>query len=190
MTGIPRTTAVAALLLSAGCSGLLPTAEQTVESRWDSYDHTRQTFARILPGETLAGDLTALGFDPYDNPNLRVLSYLDVTQRFIPNASIRLADLDPAIRACLRATTACRGCEVSPKQLHSRRHGNVLLDMFNFRRTTTTTGWSFAGLIVLNGERVVYTLEGGEPRVLQLEDKKNPLGPLQDISVNTGISLQ
>jgi hypothetical protein len=178
------------LLLAGGCSGLLPTVEQTVDSRWDSYEATRQSFDRIAPGRTTVAELRTLGFDPFENSNIRVLNYLDVTQRFIPNASIRLSDLDPAIRACLKTTTACRGYELSPKELHRKRHGNVLLDVFNFRRKTTTTGWTFDGLIVLEGDLVVYKLEGGQPRVLEQEDKKNPLGPLQDISVNTGISVQ
>jgi hypothetical protein len=41
----------------------------------------------------------------------------------------------------------------------------------------------------LNGELVVYKLESGEPKILELEDRENPLGPLQDISVNPGLSL-
>ena len=59
--------------------------------------------------KTTVEDLKELGFDPFENPNIRVLNYLEITQRFIPNASIRLVDLHPAIRACLEAKTACQG---------------------------------------------------------------------------------
>lgn len=191
MTAIlAKATAAGCILLATGCSGLLPTADEQVDSRWESYMDAHQAFERITPGRTTAAELRTLGFDPFENPNVRILNYLDVTQRFVPNASIRLADLDPAVRTCLKATTACRAYEVSPRSLHKERHGNVLLDVFNFRRRTTTEGWSFDGLIVLNGDRVVYKLYGGQPSVAELEDKRNPLGPFQDISVNTGVSLQ
>ena len=72
--------------------------------------------------------------------------------------------------------------------MNSERYGNVVLDMFNFRRKTRTTGWKFQGLIILNGERVVYKLESGEPKILELEDRENPLGPLQEISVTPNLS--
>jgi hypothetical protein len=191
MTAIlSKAAAAGCVLFAAGCTGLLPTADEQVESRWASYAETSQAFERIVPGDTTVAELTPLGFDPFDNPNVRILNYLDVIQRFVPNASIRLADLDPAVRTCLKATTACRAYEVSPRSLHKERHGNVLLDVFNFRRDTTTEGWSFDGLIVLNGDRVVYKLSGGQPSVAERERRKNPLGPFQDISANTGVSLQ
>ena len=179
-----------AALLMGSCSNLLPTLDQTVESQWNSYEAVKQSFDRVHPGHTTVGELKALGFDPFENPNIRVLNYLEITQRFIPNASIRLADLHPAIRACLEAKTACQGYEISPKILRSQRYGNVVLDVFNFRRKTRTTGWSFQGLMVVNADLVVYKLEGGQPSVLELEDKENPLGPLQDMSVNPSIPLQ
>lgn len=177
-------------LLTGGCSNLLPTIDQSVEFRWNSYEEVKQSFDRIQPGQTTVEDLKELGFDPFENPNIRVLNYLEITQRFIPNASIRLVDLHPAIRACLEAKTACQGYEISPKILHSQRYGNVVLDVFNFRRKTRTTGWSFQGLMVVNAGQVVYKLAGGQPSVLELEDKENPLGPLQDMSVNPSIPLE
>ena len=172
-----------------GCSNLLPTVEQTTESRWKSYEEARQSFDNIQPGKTTSGELKELGFDPFENPNIKLLNYLDITRIFIPNESIRMADLHPDIRKCLKAKTACQGYEISPKITNSKRYGNVVLDVFNFRRKTRTTGWKFEGLIILNEELVVYKLESGEPNILELEDRENPLGPLQDVSVNPGLSI-
>jgi hypothetical protein len=180
---------ITAVLNMMGCSNLLPTVEQTTESKWKNYEETKQSFDKITPGKTTSGELKELGFDPFVNPNIKLLNYLDITRIFIPNESIRMADLHPDIRICLKAKIACRGYEISPKITHSERYGNVVLDIFNFRRKTRTTGWRFQGLIILNGELVVYKLESGEPKILELEDRENPLGPLQDISVNPGLSL-
>lgn len=172
-----------------GCSNLLPTVQQTTESRWKSYEDTRQSFNRIVPGKTTSEELKEMGFDPFENPNIKLLNYLDITRIFIPNESIRMADLHPDIRNCLKAKIECQGYEISPKITNSKRYGNVVLDVFNFRRKTRTTDWKFQGLIILNGDLVVYKLESGEPNILELEDRENPLGPLQEVSVNPGLSV-
>ena len=188
-TVIAVTGLISAQLIMTGCSNLLPTVEQTTESRWKSYEDAKQSFDKIMPGKTTFGELKALGFDPFESPNIKLINYLDITRIFIPNESIRLADLHPDIRTCLKAKTDCQGYQISPKITYSERYGNVVLDVFNFRRKTKTTGWKFQGLIILNGELVVYKLESGEPKILELEDRENPLGPLQEISVNPGLSV-
>lgn len=175
--------AITTISLVIGCANLLPTVEQTTESRWKSYEEVKQSFDRIIPGKTMSVELREMGFDPFENPNIRLLNYLDIIQKFIPNESIRLADLHPSIRACLKAQIACQGYEISPRFTHAKRYGNVILDVFNFRRKTRTTGWNFQGLIILNEDLVVYKIQSGQPSVLESEDKANPLGPLQDISV-------
>lgn len=176
------------ILSMTSCSNLLPTAEQITESQWRSYEDVKQSFDKINPGNTSAGELKELGFDPFRNPNIKLLNYLDITRTFIPNESIRLADLDPKIRTCLEAKIDCQGYEISPKITNSKRYGNVVLDVFNFRRNTRITGWNFQGLIILNKDLVVYKLEGGQPNILETEQKINPLGPLQEISVTPSIS--
>lgn len=188
-TIITVTGLISAQLIMTGCSNLLPTVEQITESQWKSYEDAKQSFDKIMPGKTTFGELKALGFDPFESPNIKLINYLDITRIFIPNESIRLADLHPNIRTCLKAKIACQGYQISPKITYSERYGNVVLDVFNFRRKTKTTGWKFQGLIILNGELVVYKLESGEPKILELDDRENPLGPLQEISVNPGLSV-
>jgi len=177
------------LLTILGCSSLLPSAEETTESSWKSFADTKHAFNKIQPGQTTLEGLKELGFDPFENPNIRLIDYLEITQRFLPNQSITLQDLHPAMRTCLEAKMACRGYEITPRMFRSKRYGNALLDVFNFRRKTRKTGWSFSGLIIINNDLVVYKLESGEPNLLELEDRKNPLGPFQDISVSPDIGL-
>ena len=179
---------IAAVFVTA-CSNLLPTVDKTVDSGWTSYEDAKSAFDKVVPNKTTVGELNALGFDPFANPNIRLLNYLELIGIFMPNASIRLTDLDPAVRGCLQKTVACQGYQISPEELHSKRYGNVVLDVFNFRRKTETTGWKFKGLILLRDGLVVYKLEAGQPVLLEFEDKKNPLGPFQDISINPDVRI-
>lgn len=182
---------LAALLIMSGCSSnMLPSSEQTIKSQWNSYEDVKMAFNRIIPGQTTRDELKDLGFDLYTNPNTRLLNYLDVRQLFMPNSSIQTADLHPDIQLCLQAKTACQGYEIALKSINSTRYGNVMLDMLNMKRKTRTSGWRFQGLIILNDDQVVYTLDSGQPNVLELEGKKNPLGPLQDISISPKIPLK
>lgn len=170
------------LMTSSGCSGgLLPSVKQTTKSPWQSFEEAKIAFDKIVPSQTTSQDLKRLGFDPFATPNVKLVTYLELTEKFLPNQSIRIEDLDPGVQACLRARETCQGYEVSPKVLNSNRYGNVFLDLFNFRRKQITTGWNFTALIVLKDDLVVHKIWGGEPNVSEFEDKKNPLGPLQDI---------
>ncbi len=174
---------VMAILLLSGCSSLLPSVKQRSESIWKSYDEAQQAFERIQSGTTRLEELWALGFDPRKHPNIRLLNYLDIIKQFIPNDSIPMSSIDDEVRACLQAKTNCHGYLVTAGFTHKKRYGNTLLDVFNFRRQTQNSGWQFQGLIVMNKDLVIYKLASGQPNILDFEDKKNPLGPLQDISV-------
>jgi len=169
------------ILLANGCAGLLPSIEKTTQSPWDSFDSAKESFDKIVPQKTTSEDLKKLNFDPFETPNVKLITYLDLTERFVPNESISLEDLPPGVRSCLAAKEACQGYEITPQKINNKRYGNFFLDLLNFRRKTKTFGWKFSALIVLQNDLVVYKLWGGEPNVLEFEDKRNPLGPLQGI---------
>ncbi len=168
-------------LMGSGCAGMLPSIKQTTKSPWQSFDEAKRDFDKIVPKKTTSEDLKRLGFDPFEVPNVKLVTYLELIERFIPNQSIRMEDLDPGVRDCLKARDNCQGYEITPKMLNSQRYGNVFMDLLNFRRKKITRGWKFNALIVLNKGLVVHKVWGGEPNISEFEDKKNPLGPLQNI---------
>ena len=122
-----------------------------------------------------------MGFDPHQTPNVKILTYLDIIQRFIPNASITLNDLQEDVRACIESKDCCHAYELDLEMTDSKRYGNLVLDMFGFNRKTKTTGWTFKALIIVKDDVVAYKLRSGEPNVDKLEKKTKPLGPLQEI---------
>lgn len=162
-----------------GCS-LLPEGKETVESPWRSFADAKATYDKIEPGRTTLAQLKKLGIDPYTTSNVSVLSYLDIIQRFIPNNAIKYDQLAPPVRDCIDARETCWGYEVSPKEIHSKRTGNVLADVFSFRRKTIRKGWSFNALIIFKDNGVVYKIWRGKPLIREQSTQKSPLGPLQN----------
>ncbi len=165
--------------LLSGCGGLLPRSHQSVNVSWSNFAEAKAAFDRIEPNATTVADLAALGFDPYTSPNTTILTYLDLIKYFMPNPSLRLEDLDPAVRDCISARDACRGFRISAGEKHSKRHGNVVADLFNFRRRATQSGWQFTALLLAQDDRITYKLWGGQPNLDGETDRRNPLGPLQ-----------
>ncbi|MBI4688413.1 MAG: hypothetical protein HY756_11690 [Nitrospirae bacterium] len=169
-----------AILNISGCGSMLPSANKTTISQWDNFDTAKATFDLIIPGKTNIEDLKNLGFNPFSTPNVKILNYIDIIQLFMANPSIKKEELDEGIRTCIDAKSKCRAYEIEPKIIKSKRQGNFWLDLFNFKRHTRESGWSFKALIVTVDDIVIYKLWGGSPVIDEEKVIKNPLGPLQN----------
>jgi hypothetical protein len=175
--------ASAALSLSACASwGVLPSTVETTESPFQTYKSAEDAYAQVKPFVTTTRELKARGFDPYSTPNIRVLNYLDLVPRFLPQQSMKAEDLDPAVQGCLTARQACTGWLAEPSVSSKDRTGNVALDVLGFERETTSTGWKASMLLLVQNGVVVYKLWSGTPTILEVKTEKKPLGPLQDLS--------
>lgn len=168
------------LCLTTGCSGMLPVAKTTDEARWDTFDQVKASFDLITPFSTTRKDLLQLGFDPYQTSNIKILNYLAIIDKFMPNTNITMADLPPGLKGCVEATDSCVAYEMKIQKLKSQRQGNLFLDLLRFKRQAHQTGWRFTAFIVLVDDLVVYKLWDGQPRIEGEVYKKNPLGPLQE----------
>jgi hypothetical protein len=87
----------------AGGAFLLPRTETIAQSKRGSFGEAKADFDRIVPGGTSVSELGVLGFDPATNPNVRILTYLDAVERFMPKQSITKEDLDQAVRRFIGA---------------------------------------------------------------------------------------
>ncbi len=167
-------------LLCTGCSSsLLPLAKVRIESPWESFDQAKQAYDKITPYQTGEEELRALDFAPFLNPNIKIVTYLDLINRFMPSSSFQKEDLPEGIQDCIKNSTLCFGYELKINRIQSERFGNVFLDLFNFKRETHKTGWDFNALIVIVDSQVRYKLWSGTPRIDEFSYTKNPLGPLQ-----------
>jgi len=173
--------ALLSLLFFSGCAEkLLPSSRVKTKSPWNTYTSARDSFNQITPYASKFEDLKRLGFHPTKMPNIKVLSYLDIIQRFMPNAAIQKEDLDFGVRECIDAKAECIAYDIHIKHNKRQRYGSVMLDFFNFRKNTKLTGWRFDALILIKNGLVVYTLQSGQPNIDENEEVKNPLGPLQE----------
>lgn len=170
-------------LFVVGCSSksYLPSAKETVISPWTSFAEVQASFDKIIPYQTNLDMLKQLGFAPVVTPNIQILNHLDIIQRFMPNPSITIKDLDDGLQDCLAAREHCQAFEIDLHKKFSDRYGNVMLDLLNFRRKTSNTGWEFKAIIVMKDELTVYKISGGKPNIDQTVEHKNPLGPLQSL---------
>lgn len=170
-----------AVLLLNGCSSVLPSTQSVTRSHFTNYTQVEEAFARIVPNETHTRDLRELGFHPAVSPNVRILTYVEVMQRFMPNPAITKADLAPGVLACIEAHERGHAYEVELSDIKTKRYGNAFLDIFGFKRRTHETGWRFRGLILTTNGIVTYKLAAGEPMVANDSSRIRPLGPLQEL---------
>ena len=179
-----------AAMLTAGCAGMLPRADNEARSPFDSYAAAASAFDRILGHETTVAQMRALGFDPAASANVTVIPYPQLTARLSPDPGVPFEALDPGLRECLLARQACQAYEFRFGREASRREGNFLLDFLNFRRTARVTSWHFNGLVAVRDEVVLFRSYGGEPHGDRVERQVNPLGPLQPAGEAAGQLLR
>jgi hypothetical protein len=79
-------------------------------------------------------------------PNTVLLSFADISKRFLGTGVLSKEDLGPGISACLSARDACRGLDLNISKIEKRRTGAFFSDFINYRRRTETTGWRFNAL--------------------------------------------
>ncbi len=166
---------------TTGCKSLFSSSAQRTRTPWQNFDEAQTAYEKVVPHKTTISELKELGFDPNTTPNIKILTYLDLIQRFIPNSSITLNDLQPDVRSCIESKDCCHAYEMELDMTDSKRYGNLALDVFGFNRKTKTTGWRFKALVIVKDDVVAYKIRSGEPNVDRLERKTKPLGPLQEL---------
>ena len=178
------------LFLSTGCSSLLPAAKTTVISPWENFDQAKASYDLITPLETKKTDLLQLGFSPNHASNVQIHNYLAIIDKFMPTNNITLDDIPPRVRECVDAKDSCIAYELKLENQESYRHGNLFLDLLNFKRQTHQQGWRFSAFIVLVNDLVVYKLWDGQPQFEAELYQKNPLGPFQEpANLVTGVAV-
>jgi len=169
-------------LVGCGGLGLLPHESQVLASaNFQTYDQVAVAFTDIVPGQTRLADLPKLGFDTATTPNVEILSYLGVIERFMPRNSMTFDHLAPSVQACIEAQDRCSAFVFHPQQVQSRRLGNIFLDVLGFERQTLDTGWQAEVVLLMQDGHVAYKLMSGRPRIEDMHDTVQPLGPLQDL---------
>lgn len=173
--------AITLVLVGCGSLGLLPYESDVQNTNFESYAAVQAAYRSVNPGATRASDLSHLGFDAARSPNVEMLSYLGVIERFMPRDSIGFDHLAPEVQSCIDARDRCLAYVFRPARLHQERRGNVFLDVLGFQRVTVNSGWSCEVILLVQDGRVAYKVMSGKPNIEDFHDAVQPLGPLQDI---------
>lgn len=148
-------------LLGCGTLTLLPrTASDTAGTQLHSIKDLAQAYVRVLPGETRASQLAALGFDT-TNANVQVLSYLGVMERFAAD-SRQFDRLDEALQDCIEARDRCTAMVFKPGD---QSHGTGMLASFGLGSANAASRDAVVTLLVQDG-RVAYKTISGVPSAL------------------------
>jgi hypothetical protein len=159
---------------------LLPGEDDTVATSFTTYDSVETAYGNVRAGETRVPELAQLGFDTGTAPNVERLSYLGVMDRFLPGSSIRFDKLAPAVQTCIESQEHCSAVIFRPAHIRAQRSGSLLLDLLGFERVTVSSGWSAEVIFLMQDGTVVYKVLQGKPRIQEVRDRVQPLGPLQD----------
>src|SRR5260370_34931196 len=88
---------LALVSVTTGCRSLLPTDDTRTLNQWQNFDEAQASFDKIMPHQTTAEELFKMGWNPKTTANVKILTYLDLIQMFLPNAPITIADLHPHV---------------------------------------------------------------------------------------------
>ena len=168
------------VLLTSACGHLLPEARMQ-STPLATFEEARDAIEALVPMKSSRKELELGSFNPVAHPNIKLMTQADVVRRFLPSSLIKREELDPGILACLEARDDCRGWEIIISRINRVRDGGFFSDFFNFERHTTITGWRFNATVLFVNDLVVYRSWGGQPKVNETENTRNPLGPLQGI---------
>jgi hypothetical protein len=168
-------------LVGCGGLGLLPHETKVAATNFQSYEQVQSAYTDIVPGATRLSDLPKLGFDTATTPNVEILSYLGVIERFMPRNTMSFDHLAPPVQNCIESQDRCSAFVFHPQHIESRRMGNLFLDVLGFERQTVDSGWSAEVVLLMQDGHVAYKLMSGRPHIEDMHDTVQPLGPLQDI---------
>jgi len=172
-----------------GCGSLLPSTARETPSPFGSFEAAKLAIEKVRPYQTTVAELTALGFDIRNSPNVTLIPYPESAARLAPHPGVPLTDLDRGVRDCLTAISACRVYIFHFGDEHNKREGSFWADFLNFRRITHVTGWRFEGLVALSDGVVLFSNYSGDALIQRTDKQTNPLGPLQPAGEAAGRSL-
>lgn len=169
-------------LVLAGCSAVLPRESSIDSIKFQTYEDLMTAYAKIVVGKTRLADLTGLGFDPKTTPNIEILSYVEIIDRFMPTQAMTVQRLPKSVRSCIEAQDHCSAYVMHLKHSRVRHNGSVVPDLLEIERDTSRVGWSAEVLLLLRDDQVAYKVISSRPYMEDQREKTQPLGPLQDIA--------
>jgi hypothetical protein len=171
-------------LMLAGCGGVLPRESEIDSKKFQTYDEVLASYDDVNLGKTRLADLPAIGFGTKTTPNIEVLSYAEIVDRFLPSETITMEHLPPSVQHCIEAQYRCSAYVFHLRNSRTDHSGSVVPDLLQIEQDTVKSGWSAEVVLLLQDDLVVYKVISGRPNAQDRHNKSQPLGPLQDMGKN------
>jgi len=160
--GLRYATSIAVLIGTLGVVGfgilnLLPHSPDSANLGIRSLKELAVAYERVKPGLTRASQLARIGFDT-STPNVQVLSYLGVMERFMARDSVAFDRLDNAVQDCIEARDRCTALVFKPAETKVRTAG--MLSIFGVDSAKASAEPAEVTLLVQDG-RVAYKMIRG-----------------------------
>jgi hypothetical protein len=149
--------AVTLAVVGFGVLSLLPHQPEPTSLGIRSLKELAAAYARVQPGATRASQLATLGFDT-STPNVEVLSYLGVMERFMAHDTVGFDHLNVAIQDCIEARDRCTALVFKPAE--TAIHTAGMLSVFEFGTAKAAMRPAEVTLLVQDG-RVAYKMISG-----------------------------
>ena len=159
-------------VLGCGILTLLPRQPDSSANEFKSLKDLASAYARIQPGQTRASQLAGLGFDT-TTPNVQVLSYLGVMERYMTGDSLKFDHLDGALQSCIEARDRCTAFVFKPGD---QQLSGGMLATFGFGAANAAARVAEVTLLVQNG-RVAYKMMTGMPQMAAARHVAPPAPP-------------
>jgi hypothetical protein len=172
-------------LMLAGCGGVLPRESEVDSKKFQTYDQVLASYGDVNLGRTHVNDLPAIGFDTKTTPNIEVLSYAEIVDRFLPSETITMEHLPKSVQQCIEAQYHCSAYVFHLRNSHTEHSSSVVPDLLEIERDTVKRGWSADVVLLVQDDLVVYKVISGSPNSEDQHDRSQPLGPFQDIITKT-----
>lgn len=172
-----------------GCASLLPRGSSDTPSTFASFEQAEVAALKIVAFTTRVSELKALGFDPEEGKNVTLIPYPDIVGRLAPHPGVPFDSLDPGIRQCILAQSACHAYLFHFERQDHRREGGFWADFFNVKRVTNVKGWWFDALVVVSNGTVLFRNVAGQAHTDRIDRQTNPLGPFQPAGESAGSAL-
>jgi len=147
-------------VVGCGIASLLPHQADSNYHGIRSLKELADAYARVKPGATRASQLARLGFDT-STPNVEVLSYLGVLERFMPHDTVGFDHLDVAIQDCIEARDRCTALVFKPSETRVREAG--MLSVFAMDSAKAAGEPAEVTLLVQDGRVAYKTIRGVAP---------------------------
>jgi len=153
------------------------------ERHAQQYNVLMDIYTRVQPGVTCRNDIKTMGLDLEGGSNgVTRLGPTEIRKTFMEGMLISADELPGGVRECVKSNE-CVGYDIHQRGHTQTGKGSMASRWFNFHRVDIIREWNIQFIFLMNMNDVIVYKEMtvAMPYLAYIKEKKNPLGPLQNV---------